>query len=512
MRYWNRNLISTTKRPPTVNDASGVFDLTSHQVYKGNGIWPALVNDGLTTDGLYLHLDAGNSDSYPGSGTTWFDLTSNDLDFTLLNGTLYNSGFDGNFAFDGSNDKAKISSGWTSFGADPFTIEAWFRVHTTGVAEALVSTQGGGNGTFQVAQNNSGYLVINATTTSGTGEGVTATSALSLNTWQQTVMVREGTGTNQFKIYKNGSLDATGTCTANLNSTAQIRIGNNRNGNHYFDGNIAIIRIYKNKALSAAEVIENYNNNRSRYSLPAVGVITDSLILHLDAGNSSSYGGSGTTWTDLSGNSNNGTLTNGPTFDSNNQGSIVFDGSDDYVNLGTQINSDIANTDVTISFWAYIDSTANDEVFVAMSDLQTSRPLVIWYDSSVFAGSVDNDGTGDVGAGTTNAITVMVTSTGSNEHRFATGNNVLTANTWHNIAVVLDVTNNAFYTYIDGVEQAKWVSDNTSTGIMSSTNGFRIGGGFPYLDGRIAHFLAYTKALSASEVLTNYNRLKDRYS
>lgn len=245
-------------------------------------------------------------------------------------------------------------------------------------------------------------------------------------------------------------------------------------------------------------------------ALPAPGVITDSLILHLDAGDSSSYSGSGTTWTDLSGNSNNGTLTNGPTFDSNNEGSIVFDGSDDLVSLGTQLNSDIANTNVSISFWAYIDSTANDEVFASMSVLATGRPLIIWYDTTV--SSKDNTGTGDVGGGTTNAITVMVTSTGSYEHRFATGNNVLTANTWHNIAVVLDVTNNAFYTYIDGVEQAKWVSNNTSTGIMSSNNVFLIGGGLPYLDGRIAHFLTYTKALSASDVLTNYNRLKDRYS
>jgi hypothetical protein len=271
MRYWNRNLISTTKRSPSSVESSGIFDLTSHQVYKANGLWPALANDGLTTDGLHLFLDAGDSDSYPGSGNTWFDLTSNDLDFTRYNGTAYNSGFDGHFVFDGSNDYFEISSGWTSFGADPLTIEAWFRVHTTSQAEAIIGTQGGGNGTFQLAQNNSGFLVLNATTTSGTGESVTPTSALSLNTWQQTVMVREGTGTDQFKIYKNGSLDATGTLSANLNSTAQLRIGRNRNGGQYLDGDISIIRIYKNKALNAAEVLGNYNNNRSRYSLPAAG-------------------------------------------------------------------------------------------------------------------------------------------------------------------------------------------------------------------------------------------------
>ena len=60
-------------------------------------------------------------------------------------------------------------------------------------------------------------------------------------------------------------------------------------------------------------------------------IVTDGLVLALDAGNAKSYPGSGTAWTDLSGNSNNGTLTNGSTYSSVDGGAIVFDGSDDYV-------------------------------------------------------------------------------------------------------------------------------------------------------------------------------------
>ena len=63
-------------------------------------------------------------------------------------------------------------------------------------------------------------------------------------------------------------------------------------------------------------------------------IITDGLVLYLDAANTKSYPGSGTTWRDLSKSQLNGTLTNGPTFNSSNGGSIVFDGVDDYVNLG----------------------------------------------------------------------------------------------------------------------------------------------------------------------------------
>ena len=235
-------------------------------------------------------------------------------------------------------------------------------------------------------------------------------------------------------------------------------------------------------------------------------IVTDGLVLALDAANTKSYPSSGgSTWYDLSGKKNNGDI-DGPTH--NSDGYFSFDGTDDYVNLGTQINSDITTNDVTISFWAYIDSTAADEVFVSMETLSNGVPLVIWYDTSVF--SRDNTGIGDVGGGTINAIDVMVTDP-SNEKRFTTSNNVLSATTWYNIAVVLDVTNNAFYTYINGVEEAKWVSNNTSGGIKSTTNDFRIGAGSPYLDGRISNFLVYTKALTASEIQQNFNAHRGRF-
>ena len=60
-------------------------------------------------------------------------------------------------------------------------------------------------------------------------------------------------------------------------------------------------------------------------------IVTDGLVLCLDAANAQSYPGTGTTWTDRSTSGNNETLTNGPTFDSANRGAIVFDGSNDRV-------------------------------------------------------------------------------------------------------------------------------------------------------------------------------------
>ena len=82
-------------------------------------------------------------------------------------------------------------------------------------------------------------------------------------------------------------------------------------------------------------------------------IIEDGLVLYLDAGNRKSYPGSGTTWFDKSGRGNNGTLTNGPTFNTGSLGSIVFDGSNDYVNCGT--GSTIQNISSAITLQVIVD-------------------------------------------------------------------------------------------------------------------------------------------------------------
>jgi hypothetical protein len=90
----------------------------------------------------------------------------------------------------------------------------------------------------------------------------------------------------------------------------------------------------------------------TRYS-PAI--VTSGLVLCLDAANRKSYSGTGTTWSDLSGNNYNGTLTNGPTFNGANGGSIVFDSTDDFVNVGNIGTI----TSFTVLVWCYPTSVIN---------------------------------------------------------------------------------------------------------------------------------------------------------
>ena len=263
MRYWNRNLISATERRPTAVKSSGIFDLRSQSIYKEAGVWPKIGE--LTTSGLALHLDAGDTNSYSGSGSTWSDLTSNNLDFTLINSPTYSSSFGGHFTFDGVDEKAEISSGWTNFSTDPFTIEAWYRDHGSIDFATIIGTQAGGTGNWQMD-----FSSNRIRWQSNASEFITTTAnTAALNVWKQVVMVREGYGENQFKIYLNGEFDSQGTLNAivDFDTTSQLRIACNRGNDKFFDGDLSIIRVYRNKALTAAEVAGNYFYNAGRYSL-----------------------------------------------------------------------------------------------------------------------------------------------------------------------------------------------------------------------------------------------------
>lgn len=88
-------------------------------------------------------------------------------------------------------------------------------------------------------------------------------------------------------------------------------------------------------------------------------IVTDGLVLALDAADTNSYTSGSTTWRDMSGNGNNSTLTNGPTFDSGNGGSIVFDRVDDYANF----YAPNLTTTTTVEMWTKIDTLYSGRMF-----------------------------------------------------------------------------------------------------------------------------------------------------
>lgn len=216
-------------------------------------------------------------------------------------------------------------------------------------------------------------------------------------------------------------------------------------------------------------------------------VVTNGLVLCLDAGNTKSYAGTGTTWTDLSRNSNNGTLTNGPAFSVTNLGSIVFDGTDDYVDIANASSLNIS-TYITLEAWIY--PTKNSGI------------------QNVISKSSNGQNTGYIyprtDAGWSSATFYL--HTGS----WAT----LTASwpslsAWHHTAGVYDGAK--MYIYINGGLAASQVKTGT---ITTNTNSLILGqqpGFTEFYGGRISTGRVYNRALAAPEILQNYNATKSRF-
>lgn len=219
-------------------------------------------------------------------------------------------------------------------------------------------------------------------------------------------------------------------------------------------------------------------------------IVTDGLVFYVDAGNSSSYPGSGTTWTDLIG-SNNGTLTNGPAFNSANAGNIDFDGSNDKVTFSTDLFSG-----------------SNEGTLM----------LVINPDTTSFDGKFFNQ-SGTLVNGSTFAFTPE---TGGIRYRHYGGNitygaGTMSAGNIYHIAVVIPSgasTTDDVLAYIDGVNYSGSRTGGSDQTLNIGTGTTNLGHGTSsgdYFEGKIYYTMVYDRALTASEILQNYNALKNRF-
>jgi hypothetical protein len=222
-------------------------------------------------------------------------------------------------------------------------------------------------------------------------------------------------------------------------------------------------------------------------------IVTDGLLLALDAANTKSYPGSGTTWTDLSGNGNNGTLVNGVGYNSNNGGSLVFDGVNDYV--------DVSNTDMlqlsfpfSVEVWYYLKSPWPGGAL----GMVTKGPLSSDYDYMLYLTTSgtrwdiykkNQNGTGAVTAGFSTSYSHF--------------------DRWNHICFSVDINGNA-----KGYENSflRGTGTFSDTEVRKSTQTLKIGRGWgSTLDGNIGALKIYNKALSIQEIQQNFNALRGRY-
>jgi len=213
------------------------------------------------------------------------------------------------------------------------------------------------------------------------------------------------------------------------------------------------------------------------------------LVLYLDAANQQSYTGTGTTWQDLSGNNNSGSLVNGPTFNSSNGGSIVFDGSNDYANCGNTLNNP---TQLTVNFWI---KNPNNNVIITKG----YRLWEIRFSNTEFGGYV----------GINNGTTFW--------YGIADSNNILHgANLaeWNNFTYIFNYTTGNIKLCTNSIEKGSITVPQMFSSYSPTYNltiGRRVESGDAYLSGNLATIQIYNRALSATEIQQNYNATKTRF-
>jgi hypothetical protein len=247
------------------------------------------------------------------------------------------------------------------------------------------------------------------------------------------------------------------------------------------------------------------------------GIVTNGLIFNLDAGFTPSYPRSGTTWYDLGG-TNNGTLINGPTFSG---GSIVFDGTDDYINLDDYASNLIFNAPVTFNIWLkpYFNINIGGFIFSISNgiyDLSTDN--VDWFSLSYGAATITLSNETFLISKSINSQEPEVSNTINMQ---GISNGVTYQNTWVNLCVILNT--DTWNLYLDSnlktlTQSNYWrgnifgYGDNFDNKINVTIGALRRGElTSTYFNGEIPVFQIYNRALSADEVLQNFNAQKGRF-
>ena len=228
-------------------------------------------------------------------------------------------------------------------------------------------------------------------------------------------------------------------------------------------------------------------------------IVTDGLVLCLDAGNTKSYPTSGTDWTDISRNTNNGALTNGPTFSATDGGSIGFDGTDDFVSITNPAT--FRNQNFAVSVW--LNPLTQNTAIISMIDFDHATvPSQGWVLQSEDA--------------TTNRYYYLVWHDGTQFQPvggFGAGLGIqVTTSRWQNI--VYSKNGTSLLGYLNGTQVYNRTGTSSNVNYVASRNfriGSCIGAASRVFKGNISQFHVYNRALSAAEILQNYNATKGRF-
>jgi hypothetical protein len=223
-------------------------------------------------------------------------------------------------------------------------------------------------------------------------------------------------------------------------------------------------------------------------------IVRDGLVLYLDAGSPNSYQGAGTTWKDISKvNQNNGTLVNGPTFNSSNGGSIVFDGVDDAVTTNYNPNfSYIGGLNFSLEIWFYLDLSSYN---IGLTCMRNGGNGWVWAARSISNSLVFSwyNGTNWVDLNSLSSQTIP-------------------SGKWNLGNMTYESSTNTLRFYLNGVFIGNFIAGTNFSNAAPITlirwDGNSSGYSNPQ---QVAKFSVYNRTLSADEVLQNYNATKGRF-
>lgn len=439
-----------------------------------------------TTNGLTMYLDANQLVSYPTTASTWYDMSGNNINGALSNGPIFNSS--GFFSFDNVDDYVQISS---SLNLDTlaatrnmticFTAKKLFYGtggNNTGDSMVLIGANNGYNTGFRITEGNTGTP---GTPFTGTplysfgapplANGITVTSPRTgQNTFSYVCFSQSGSSVLGFI---NGRLFSSTFSNPYSSGASNGAIGRDVGfGVGWFGGYIGNFQIY-NRGLSQTEILQNY------YQAP---IVTDGLVLAVDAGNVVSYESGSTTTYSLTG-SFSGSLANGVAYSNINGGSWIFDGTDDYI--GLPINAAFNTPSVTYEVWANLQ-TINDRHILYLN----------WSGNSFEVNS--------------NRSVTMYNYSSGGQLGATTSAGVFEWDKWVHFVGIYDDAAQTLRTYINGVLSAT----RTSTPSTIYSVGTHKISGTDYggeVKGNISVVRHYNRALSASEIQQNFNAQRQRF-
>ncbi len=513
---------TTTTEVPTTTTSSTTTTTTSNVI----------------TNGLVLNLDASIPASYSGTGSTWFDLSGLNNDATLVNSPTYSSSFGGYITTNGTSSFATIANNST-LDDNTVTVSLWLQ-YTSVTADggsgygsiiSLGSSSGTYNGWNLYIYLNTLYAQIK-TNPSPSETNITGTT-LSTGTWYNITLVAVSGGTSYLYL-NNILLNSAATIGFTVTNAQPLRIARAVDAFwSYFGGNLGQITIY-NRALTTLELTDNYNNTKTRFqqittsttttstttlaptttttstttTTTTLGVVSNGLIVSLDASNPSSYSGSGTTWTDLTGNGYNATRQGSVPFTSAGQQSFFsFSGSSSNYFLG---NSNLYGFNSN-----QISGTVGITVSMIIRPSNISTRSTLWSTYASDKGSVFEIGT--LGGLWTNTLRQYLSDNGpirSSDNRgfpnqISNGTTYLLTVTW----------NQSTYTstmYVNGSAIASsqvGFNKNNMTSAWANSANYNLGGD-PTQTGTYGNLYTayiYNRPLTAEEVATNYNALQSRF-